>query len=57
MPNQQKEQTKNFLIINGKSFFRGEELKETKKRKEEMPYSEVNNINRNNEESSGWLFF
>ena len=57
IPNQQKEQTKNFLIINGKSFFRGEELKETKKRKEEMPYSEVNNINRNNEESPGCLLF
>ena len=57
IPNQQKEQTKNFLIINGKSFFRGEELKETKKRKEEMPYSEVNNINRNNEESSGCFLF
>ena len=38
--NQQKEQTQNFLISYGKALFGGKELKETKKRKEEMPYSE-----------------
>ena len=38
--NQQKEQTQNFFISYGKALFGGKELKETKKRKEEMPYSE-----------------